>query len=193
MLKAWRILRKNSTDLVELLAQLNDEIRPEVLPSQFVTVCAGIIDPDSGEVELVLAGHHPAVVFNPDGPVLCRHVGTPGTVVGMLSRQIFAAGLTIHRFTLAEGEHLVMYSDGCIEARKQGGDEEFGLFRLCGCLGQAILDQSDLQPALDTACAEVTDWAGLLDDDLTVLAFHRTAVEEIALDPMSADFHGSVD
>ena len=68
--------------------------------------------PDDGTVELVGAGHPPALVVSPEGKT--RFVTAPGIPIGWPG----AGSDEVVSFTLERSEILVLYTDGLVEATK---------------------------------------------------------------------------
>ncbi len=83
-------------------------------------------DPEAGEAEIYLAGHpHPILLR--DG--LATEVGAPGPLLGVVEGAEWRA----ERVALRRGDQLVIFTDGVIEARGEGGDR-YGSQRLCARL-----------------------------------------------------------
>ena len=64
-LRSLRFLCRNEKDIVQLVSQLNDEIKDDLLPGTFVTLAAGVLDATAHTFTSVLAGHHPWLLFLP--------------------------------------------------------------------------------------------------------------------------------
>ncbi len=183
--KTLRFLARESSDLAQLLGRLNAELRADLVPGQFITLSALLLDPEAATAQLALAGHHPALLVNPAETVVARRVGRCGIALGLVPSEIFTHNLQIEEIELRNGDVLVQYSDGCSEAKNRK-DQEFGTGRLFA--GAITLACNSAQILADTMAQEVLRWsAGTLDDDLTLLALrllpeveeptHATAVE----------------
>jgi len=176
ILKASRLLLRQSSDLVDLVARLNEEIRRDLLPGQFVTLFAALFDPTGHRLELLLAGHHKPVLLSSHGDQIARQVGNTGVAVGLITGPLFRSRLRPELITLRPGDMLVQYSDGLVEAC-DGAGREFGLLRFVG----ELLGHCDegTEPALAGLGAAVQAHAGgAVDDDLTALALRRLPTEE---------------
>jgi len=170
-LKTLRLLARQTQDLSGLLGQLNDEIADDLLPGQFITVFAGIFDPQANSLSCVLAGHHPMLVVNPVKTQLLRQVGRPGMAMGLVNGQIFRNSLRVEELTLDPGDMLLQYTDGLVEAMDKDS-EEFGLHRVCGYL--LLCHGSSAQECIDAIAEEVRGFVdGPLDDDLTLVSLAR--------------------
>jgi hypothetical protein len=92
------------------------------LPGEVATLCVVLVDPATGEAELVSLGHPPVLVVNADGTT---RWGPPA------SRPPLGVARTVPeatRLRVPEGGALVLYSDGLIERR--GESIRLGLARL---------------------------------------------------------------
>jgi serine phosphatase RsbU (regulator of sigma subunit) len=130
-------------------------------------------DADAAERDVLvyLAGHpHPMLVRNGEA----QPVGRPGPLLGVSDRADWeAVGLT-----LDAGDQLVLYTDGVIEARRQGG-ERYGSERLQDRLAGAA--SPDL--AVEYVRNGLADFgARAREDDAAVIAISRS----VSRDPQAA-------
>ncbi len=101
-----------------LMARLNAIVARRSKRGIFITAVYAVIDPASGAVELVNAGHLPPMIVGPrQGD--CRAAATPGyPPLGVAEDMTYkSAGLT-----LAPGERIVLMTDGVWDARSPDGD-----------------------------------------------------------------------
>jgi serine phosphatase RsbU (regulator of sigma subunit) len=112
--------------------------------NMFATVFLASLEPYSGELVYVNAGHEPALIIAPDGSI--DELRPTGPALGMLPDSHFKA---VTR-TLGKGHSLLAFTDGLVEAHSPTG-EVFGAERLrevlranCGgtvsALVRAVLD-----------------------------------------------------
>ena len=131
--------------------------------NMFATVFLASLEPSSGELVYVNAGHEPALVISPDGSI--EELRPTGPALGMLPDSHFSA---VTR-TLVRGQSFFAFTDGLVEAYSPSG-EVYGWERLREVLrAQRGNSASDLvQAVLDAVQA----FAGHLDahDDVTMLA-----------------------
>ena len=132
---------------------------------RFATAFLGVLDVSTGALSYAGAGHPPALVLGPEG--VTRLPSSAG-VLGAWE----ALRLRSPECVLAQGEVLVMYTDGVTEARR--GKEFFGEERLVtaleGCRATPVADLP--QALLDV----VLDYSGgSLRDDIVILCIARTA------------------
>lgn len=110
-----------------IISNVNQSLAQRGTGNRFVTFFAGILDPD-GNCTYVNAGHNPPFVLSRDGSMKELTVG--GMVLGLFGEADYE-GETV---TLQEGDHLVLFTDGVVEALNSQG-EEFGMERLVAFLG----------------------------------------------------------
>jgi sigma-B regulation protein RsbU (phosphoserine phosphatase) len=135
--------------------------------NMFATVFFGLLNPLDGTLHYINAGHEEPLIFS-DGRVKER-LSPTGPAVGMLPNSTFKVERTI----LAEGESLLLYTDGVADALNRE-HERFSEDRL---LTAAAASSA-------TATALVASVLGAVDahmagaeqfDDITLLAAHRGA------------------
>jgi hypothetical protein len=78
--------------------------------STFVTMFVVRVDPATGHLEYVDAGHGLALILSPDGA--SRQLRTPGLPIGAVPGDSWESGTDV----LAEGETLLLVSDGVLDA-----------------------------------------------------------------------------
>jgi tRNA A-37 threonylcarbamoyl transferase component Bud32 len=172
LLKTLRSLRKTHTDLIELLAKLNDDIREDLLSGQFVTLFAATLRPSTGEVEVILAGHHTGYLCSLAGRAPLPF-GRRGMAIGLVATEMFRKSLQLTPVRLAKGDALVQFTDGILEATV-GEQEEYGDERMqASVLRHSSME--DLQGFVNAIANDVKTIASRIDDDLTILALRRTA------------------
>ncbi len=167
-LKTLRFLARDAYDLVQLLTRFNDEIKADLLPGQFITLFAAMLDPDTARITCVRAGHHAALIANLDGPAVLRKFGSQGIAIGLVAGPMFAKSLHPEIIDLNPGDVVLQYTDGLTEA-VDAESVEYGDGRLYG----SFLKHVDLptQELVDAIAKEVGEYArGDLGDDLTIFA-----------------------
>ena len=131
--------------------------------NMFATVFLASLEPYSGELVYVNAGHEPALIIAPDGGI--EELRPTGPALGMLPDSHFTA---VTR-TLERGHSLLAFTDGLVEAHSPTG-EVYGGKRLREVLrAQRGSSASELVHAVLDA---VQTFGGHSDahDDLTMLA-----------------------
>ncbi len=89
----------------------------------YVTLFIGIFDPASRHLQYVNAGHNPQFVLRPGQALEKMHA--TGIPIGLLAGR----GYTHRDVSLASGDLLFFYTDGCVESENEA-DEMFGTDRL---------------------------------------------------------------
>ena len=128
-MKTLRLLTRNTHDLVDIVTQLNDEIKSDLLSGQFITGFAAVLDTEADELECVLAGHHPCLLMNLNRSNVMQRIGQKGMAMGLVAGKLFQNSLRVSTIQLSEGDCLIQYSDGIIEAMNNER-EEYGHFRV---------------------------------------------------------------
>jgi len=131
--------------------------------NMFATVFLASLEPNSGELVYVNAGHEPALIVAPNGDI--EELRPTGPALGMLPDSHFTA---VTR-TLASGHSLLAFTDGLVEAHNPTG-KVFGAERLREVLrAQRGGTASELVRAVLDA---VETFGGHADphDDITMLA-----------------------
>ncbi len=130
----------------------------------FSSLFFGVIDPETGDLEYVNAGHPPPCIITEDSVL---QLAPTGPAVGLSG----AARFRFESAHIPPGGVLIAFTDGVTEARSEIGDE-FG----DGALDAALPSLSGLSAtdAVSSLCLQVETFCnGLLLDDLTVLAVSR--------------------
>jgi len=110
------VLIDGTRDLPELVTRLNRQIFLSTDPVHYATLFLGVLDPPTGNVEYVNAGHNPPYLLTPDCGI--EEIAATGTPIGMLESAPFTCG----HLTIAPGEMLFLFSDGIPEAQNVDGD-----------------------------------------------------------------------
>src|SRR5579884_3109431 len=160
----FRSLVREHPEPGEFLAAANDVVQSEIGAGKFISMAYVVIDGRQGEVAGASAGHPLPRVVSPDGAVCALEAH--GLVLGVERGQEYAQA----RAQLPPGGSLVLYTDGVVEARRNG--ELYGEARLDALLAE----RRHLSPqALAAAVAEsAREFAGGdLADDLAVVVIRR--------------------
>ncbi len=111
----FRSLLSSGQSIDNLLETANRLFCESTMAGQFATLICGRAR-RGGDVELVSAGHCPALVISGQG---IRQVGATGLPLGMFATSRY----TVERTTLEPGESLLIYTDGISEARDANGND----------------------------------------------------------------------
>jgi serine phosphatase RsbU (regulator of sigma subunit) len=110
------VLIDDSRDLTQLAARLNRQIFLSTDPIHYATLFLGILEPETGRVEYVNAGHNPPYLLTPNCGI--EEVAATGTPIGMLEAAPFSSA----ELTIGPGAFLFCFSDGIPEAQNADGD-----------------------------------------------------------------------
>ena len=119
---SFRVLAREGGEPAAFLRAANDVACEEIEPGKFVTLLAVVVDVARREVTAASAGHPPARVVDPHGNVTA--LGGTGLPLGIEPAQEYAG----ERAWLERGAVVVLYTDGVVEARRDG--ELYGEERL---------------------------------------------------------------
>jgi anti-sigma regulatory factor (Ser/Thr protein kinase)/GAF domain-containing protein len=160
---AFRTLALISTAPEFILRHINRMMLEEPHTDQLVTALLLRIDLGRGVVSLSSAGHPPPVRVTAAGASLVEPPYRPPLGA-------FGSTYETRQVPLAAGETLVLYTDGVTEARRAG--ELLGEQRLLRLLEEA--GTTEPQALVDHLARAVADYAGVLQDDVQILALRRT-------------------
>ena len=152
----------------EILSNVNRHLVRRGMGNRFVTFFFGILDPN-GKCTYTNAGHNPPFYLGRDGSV--RELTEGGMVLGLFPTAQYECG-TVY---LRPGDHLVLFTDGVIEARNKKGDE-FGEERLLSLLQKnARATVPEILTRLREAVEEFSAGTPQHDDiTMMVLGFQET-------------------
>ncbi|MFL6013189.1 MAG: PP2C family protein-serine/threonine phosphatase, partial [Gaiellaceae bacterium] len=159
----FRSLAREHSEPADFLASANDVVVDEIAAGKFITMIYLAIDASNGSVAVACAGHPPPLLVAPDGTV--TQVRVSGLALGVEPGQTYEEGSA----TVERGGALVVYTDGVIEARRDG--EFYGVERLIEVVG-ASLQQPAAQIAR-TAMEDCREFAGDLADDCALVVIKR--------------------
>jgi phosphoserine phosphatase RsbU/P len=171
-----RTILKNQTlqgnPLAEIFNQTNNLLCSDNVEDMFVTVFMGILDPESGEVEYVCAGHNPPLISRQGGD--CQFLDVKrNLVLGGMEDFSYQA----QKITLEPGDLLFLYTDGLNEAMNEKGDL-FGDKRMFTSINDIKGD--NVRRVIDRLKEAVGNFVQdtPASDDLTMLALKITSQDE---------------
>jgi phosphoserine phosphatase RsbU/P len=110
-------------ELGEIVKNVNVYLSENTPSNRFVTLFIAELDPATGDIEYINAGHNPPLVARDFNTV--EELGSGGFPLGIMPFGEYDLG----KMKLEQGEALVIYSDGVSEANNPTG-EEYGMDRL---------------------------------------------------------------
>ncbi|MGQ0543661.1 MAG: SpoIIE family protein phosphatase [Blastocatellia bacterium] len=154
------------SELDAIVNSVNQYLADNTPANRFVTLFIGELDPTTGLLAYINAGHNPPLIGHVDGTI--SQLGSGGLPLGILPGADYAMG----QVTLKSGESLVVYSDGVSEAVNPS-DEEFGIERLSAVIQKNLAGSaSGLRDKVESALSEFTKTAPA-NDDITLLIVKR--------------------
>ncbi len=164
---------EHCTSPAEILSEVNHGLHANTERSTFVTLWYGLLDPATGELCSVRAGHNPPL-WRRAATGDTVEVRPPGLPLGAVKSALFARGLGEETIRLAPGDTLFVYSDGLSEAMDEE-KEEYGTERLLAAVAAA--DGLSAEAARDHVLADVDVFTGNAPqhDDMTLLVLRCDA------------------
>jgi len=156
-----RALAPGYKSLAELGAHLNEIFYEDKLSNRFVSLIYLLLEPDSGQVRFVNAGHLPPIHIRSSS---CKELPRGDPALGIKSNSNYNE----QRLKLNQNEMLLLYSDGLTEARNEQG-EFFGENRFLRLVNQ--LSGLSVESAGKKLINEVDKFVGEArpNDDLSLI------------------------
>jgi serine phosphatase RsbU (regulator of sigma subunit)/predicted ester cyclase len=149
----------------EVLSRVNEVLLARIPPNMFVTCFYAILDPRSGSLTYANAGHDPPYLWRGDDAEQLRARGMP---LGLMPGMTYEQG----EVSLNEGNCVVFYSDGLVEAHDPEG-EMLGFPKL----RTLISEHADDESLGDSLMEELYSFVGEgweQEDDITLLTLRRS-------------------
>lgn len=154
------------TSLYEMVKSVNLYLAENTPTNRFITLFIASLDPISGILNYINAGHNPPLVGRADGTV--EQLASGGFPLGIMPMADFEVG----QLELQTGEALVIYSDGVSEAVNEK-DEEFGMERLTDVIKKNLKSSaSGLRDKVEFALSSFTKTTPA-NDDITLVIVKR--------------------
>ena len=162
-----RALAGGSGTLSELAVGLNRQVCANSQHGRFTTAFIAELDPATGDLRFLSAGHSPPILKRQDGRI--ERLESENIPLGIELKEIYKTGVT----RLEAGDLLVIYTDGVTEARNDD-QEQFGEARLLSLL-QAV-GQEGSALTLSNIMHVLDDFVGgaAQHDDITCLIVRRS-------------------
>ncbi|MGE4158181.1 MAG: SpoIIE family protein phosphatase [Planctomycetota bacterium] len=156
-----------------ILSQVNKNLSRDLKPGSFVTAMCVLLDKKSSTINVASAGHNPLVLIRQGRPA-CELVNPPGIALGFDKGPLFNRVIKDQTIPLRQGDRVVFYTDGVVEAmnpqRQEFGDKRFEAF-CCAHSGETSAQLVEkLVQALDEHKGD-----GPQHDDITIVTLRKTA------------------
>jgi sigma-B regulation protein RsbU (phosphoserine phosphatase) len=162
-----RALASGSGSLSELVGGLNRQVYANSQSGRFTTAFLAELNPATGELSYLCAGHNPPILKREDGTF--ERLKSDNIPLGIELKENYQTGFT----RLESRDLLVIYTDGVTDARNEDRDGfgEKRLLRVVGTVGEerAALTLSNIMRSLDEFVG-----AAPQHDDITCMVVRRT-------------------
>jgi sigma-B regulation protein RsbU (phosphoserine phosphatase) len=162
---AFHLQIDDAKTVADLIGRIDRHLQRYAATRKFLTAFFGLLEPDSGTLRYVSAGHNPALLQRRSGEF--EQLKATGVPLGMFPNGSWKE----ESVTLERGDSLCVYTDGVSEALN-AADEEFGLDRL----GKLLLPSAPVDllcksvfDAVEAFAADVPQY-----DDQTLLLVRRS-------------------
>jgi phosphoserine phosphatase RsbU/P len=154
--------------LVDMICAVNAYLAENIPANRFVTLFCAELDPDSGALSFLNAGHNPPLIVHSAGTV--EQLASGGLPLGIKADADYREGRT----QLQHGDVLVIYSDGVTEATSPTG-EEFGPTRLYEVVSRNIdASAAGIRDRIESALTKFAQGTRAADD-ITLVIVKRQA------------------
>jgi serine phosphatase RsbU (regulator of sigma subunit) len=154
--------------LVETISAVNRYLADNIPNNRFVTLFYAELDPQSGALSFLNAGHNPPLIVHAAGTV--EQLGSGGLPLGIMRDAPYREGRT----QLQPGDVLVIYSDGVSEAQNPTG-EEFGTTRLNEVVSRNMnASAAGIRDRIEAALTKFAEGTAAADD-ITLVIVKRQA------------------
>lgn len=148
---------------------VNADLHARTETSKFVTLIAGVLDADSGALELLDAGHGLCVLIPSEG-VPQRIQGQPGFPLGVVD----TADYQSHTVRIADGDELLLFSDGAVEQPNPTG-LQFGIEGVLAAASRVGAGSSTLKGVMDEVQRHAN---GPFADDMTIASIQLSTTQK---------------
>ena len=160
--------------IVETISAVNKYLAENIPPNRFVTLFYAELDPESGAVSFLNAGHNPPLIVHAAGTV--EQLASGGLPLGIKADADYREGRT----TLQLGDVLVIYSDGVTEAASPNG-EEFGPTRLYEVVSRNVdASAAGIRDRIESALTKFSQGTQAADDITLVIVKRQTEAKRLS-------------
>jgi serine phosphatase RsbU (regulator of sigma subunit)/pSer/pThr/pTyr-binding forkhead associated (FHA) protein len=152
--------------ITESIGAVNRYLADNTPANRFVTLFYAELDPRTGSLSFINAGHNPPLIAHEGGTL--EHLAAGGLPLGIVPDYDYREGRT----QLRHGDVLVAYSDGVTETQNPKGDE-FGTARLQEVISQNIeCSAAAIRDKIEAALSTFAQGTPAVDD-ITLLIVKR--------------------
>ena len=161
--------------LVETISAVNRYLADNIPPNRFVTLFYAELDPESGALSFLNAGHNPPLIVHSAGTV--EQLASGGLPLGIKADADYREGRTL----LQPGDVLVIYSDGVTEAASPNG-EEFGPTRLYEVVSRNVeASAAGIRDRIESALTKFSQGTKTADDITLVIVKRQSETRQLTM------------
>src|SRR5678815_4065490 len=154
--------------LVGTISAVNRYLADNIPANRFVTLFYAELDPESGSLSFLNAGHNPPLIVHSAGTV--EQLASGGLSLGIKRDAEYREGRTL----LQHGDVLCIYSDGVTEAQSPTG-EEFGATRLYEVVSRNIeASAAGIRDRIESSLTKFSQGTSAADDITLVIVKRQT-------------------
>jgi sigma-B regulation protein RsbU (phosphoserine phosphatase) len=161
--------------LVQTISAVNRYLAENIPPNRFVTLFYAELDPESGALSFLNAGHNPPLIIHAAGTV--EQLASGGLPLGIKADADYREGRT----HLQLGDVLVIYSDGVTEAASPSG-EEFGPTRLYEVVSRNVdASAAGIRDRIESALTKFSQGTQAADDITLVIVKRQAETRQLSI------------
>jgi serine phosphatase RsbU (regulator of sigma subunit) len=161
--------------LVGTISAVNRYLADNIPSNRFVTLFYAELDPESGALSFLNAGHNPPLIVHAAGTV--EQLASGGLPLGIKPDAEYREGRT----QLQRGDVLCIYSDGVTEAVSPTG-EEFGPTRLYEVVARNIdASAAGIRDRIESALTKFAQGTSAADDITLVIVKRQAEAKQVAV------------
>jgi serine phosphatase RsbU (regulator of sigma subunit) len=161
------------TPLERTVTSINEYLVENTPNNRFVTLFIAELEPDTGYLKYINAGHNPPLIGRADGTI--EQLASGGLPLGLMGFAEYEVG----HVNLDPGDVLVVYSDGVTEANNLNEDE-FGMDRLQEVVQKHVAQSaSRIRDRVESALSDFTGTAAPNDDITLVIVKKNEAAAAV--------------
>jgi phosphoserine phosphatase RsbU/P len=161
--------------LVQTISAVNRYLAENIPPNRFVTLFYAELDPESGALSFLNAGHNPPLIIHAAGTV--EQLASGGLPLGIKADADYREGRT----HLQLGDVLVIYSDGVTEAASPNG-EEFGPTRLYEVVSRNVdASAAGIRDRIESALTKFSQGTQAADDITLVIVKRQAETRQLSI------------
>ncbi len=159
--------------LSETISAVNRYLADNIPANRFVTLFYAELDPASGALSFLNAGHNPPLIVHAAGTV--AQLASGGLPLGIRRNAEYREGRT----QMQMGDILVIYSDGVTEAASPSG-EEFGATRLYEVVSRNIdASAAGVRDRIESALTKFSQGTEAADDITLVIVKRQAETKQL--------------